>query len=130
MREAKIRTEYFFFVYTYGAGYFDYYLLHALMRSNYDKYEEYHLWDFVKELKEVGGYGGKEGKKGFDTILTRLQMQCFIVTTDFVFQEDKHGNRRSPTNGSSSTSGRSCRRPQRNRSKRCWDRLRKERRTL
>jgi predicted aldo/keto reductase-like oxidoreductase len=37
-----------------GAGYFDYYLLHALQRSNYKLYDEYHLWDYVKELKEKG----------------------------------------------------------------------------
>lgn len=37
-----------------GAGYFDYYLLHAVMESNYEKYEEYGLWDFVKEQKEKG----------------------------------------------------------------------------
>ncbi len=37
-----------------GAGYFDYYLLHALGRNNYKKYEEYHLWDFVKEQKAKG----------------------------------------------------------------------------
>lgn len=37
-----------------GAGYFDYYLLHALQESNYKKYDEYHLWDFVKEQKEKG----------------------------------------------------------------------------
>lgn len=37
-----------------GAGYFDYYLLHALQANNYKKYEEYHLWDFVKEQKEKG----------------------------------------------------------------------------
>ncbi len=37
-----------------GAGYFDYYLLHALQRSNYKYYEEYGLWDYVKELKEKG----------------------------------------------------------------------------
>ncbi len=37
-----------------GAGYFDYYLLHALQRSNYKLYEEYHLWDYVKQLKEEG----------------------------------------------------------------------------
>ena len=37
-----------------GAGYFDYYLLHALQRSNYTKYDEYHIWDFVKELKAQG----------------------------------------------------------------------------
>ena len=37
-----------------GAGYFDYYLLHALQRGNYKKYDEYHLWDFVKEQKAKG----------------------------------------------------------------------------
>lgn len=37
-----------------GAGYFDYYLLHGLMRNNYKKYDEYHIWDFVKEQKEKG----------------------------------------------------------------------------
>ncbi len=37
-----------------GAGYFDYYLLHALQRNNYTKYDEYHIWDFVKEQKAKG----------------------------------------------------------------------------
>lgn len=37
-----------------GAGYFDFYLLHALQRNNYKKYDEYHIWDFVRELKEKG----------------------------------------------------------------------------
>lgn len=37
-----------------GAGYFDYYLLHALQRNNYKKYDEYHIWDFVKEQKAKG----------------------------------------------------------------------------
>lgn len=37
-----------------GAGYFDYYLLHALQASNYKKYDEYHIWDFVKEQQAKG----------------------------------------------------------------------------
>ena len=37
-----------------GAGYFDYYLLHALQRSNYKKYDEYHIWDFLAEQKQKG----------------------------------------------------------------------------
>lgn len=37
-----------------GAGYFDYYLLHALNKDNYKKYDEYHIWDFVKDLKKQG----------------------------------------------------------------------------
>ena len=37
-----------------GAGYFDYYLLHALQRNNYKVYDNYHIWDFVKEQKAKG----------------------------------------------------------------------------
>lgn len=37
-----------------GAQYFDYYLLHAIQDSNYEKYEDWGLWDFVKKLKEDG----------------------------------------------------------------------------
>ena len=37
-----------------GAGYFDYYLLHAMQRTTYQKYDEYGLWDFVKEQKARG----------------------------------------------------------------------------
>ena len=38
------------------AGYFDYYLLHALsgVGDNYKRYEEYGLWDFVREQKAAG----------------------------------------------------------------------------
>ena len=37
-----------------GAGYFDYYLLHALQAGNYKMYDKYHIWDFVKEQKAKG----------------------------------------------------------------------------
>ncbi|MCH5279981.1 MAG: aldo/keto reductase [Lachnospiraceae bacterium] len=37
-----------------GAGYFDYYLLHALQAGNYKIYDQYHIWDFVKEQKAKG----------------------------------------------------------------------------
>ena len=37
-----------------GAGYFDYYLLHALGRGNRGKYDEFRLWDFVREQKAKG----------------------------------------------------------------------------
>lgn len=37
-----------------GAGFFDYYLLHALSRSNVEKYERFHLWEFVQEEKAKG----------------------------------------------------------------------------
>lgn len=37
-----------------GAGYFDYYLLHSLMESNYKKYDSFGLWDFAAEKKQQG----------------------------------------------------------------------------
>ena len=37
-----------------GAGYFDYYLLHAIMSSNVKRYEKFHMWDYVKDLKASG----------------------------------------------------------------------------
>lgn len=37
-----------------GTGYFDFYLCHALQRSNYKKYEEYHIWEFLQAQKEKG----------------------------------------------------------------------------
>ena len=37
-----------------GAGYFDYYLLHALQRNNYENYDKFHLWEFIAERKKEG----------------------------------------------------------------------------
>ncbi len=37
-----------------GAGYFDYYLLHALMDNNYTKYDKFGIWDFAAEQKAKG----------------------------------------------------------------------------
>ncbi len=37
-----------------GAGYFDYYLLHAVQRSNIQKYNDFHIWDYVAEKKAKG----------------------------------------------------------------------------
>ena len=54
-----------------------------------------------KELRALGGYaytarsGQKtEGKKGFDASITRLQELGYVVIGDFVYAEDKFGNRR------------------------------------
>ena len=52
--EASAKQEFYTSLERTGAGYFDYYLLHAIQRSNYQKYDEYHTWDFVKELKAKG----------------------------------------------------------------------------
>ncbi len=43
-----------------------------------------------KLLKKKGDYG-KNGKKGFDTMITRLQKQCYGVISDFRYETDKFG---------------------------------------
>ena len=52
--EKSAKQQFFTSLKRTGAGYFDYYLLHALQRGNYKKYDEYHIWDFVKEQKAKG----------------------------------------------------------------------------
>ena len=37
-----------------GAGYFDYYLLHAIQRTNIQKYDDFHIWEFAAEKKKEG----------------------------------------------------------------------------
>lgn len=58
-----------------GAGYFDYYLLHAIMRNNYEKYEKYGIWDFVHEKMAEGkirhyGFSFHADPELLDQILT------------------------------------------------------------
>ncbi len=52
--EQSAKQEFYTSLERTGAGYIDYYLLHAIQRSTYQKYDEYHLWDYVRELKEKG----------------------------------------------------------------------------
>ncbi len=66
-----------------GAGYFDYYLLHALMENNYTKYDKFHIWDFVKEQKEKGlikhfGFSYHAGPQLLDRLLTEHPEVDFI----------------------------------------------------
>ncbi len=43
-----------------------------------------------KELRALAGYG-KGGEKGFDGRITRLQMQTYLLITDFVYAVDRYG---------------------------------------
>ena len=56
-------------------------------------YEELIRHDAIlsKGLKKLTGYWGKEGKSGFETIITRLQMQGYVLTADFEYELDKKG---------------------------------------
>ena len=58
-----------------GAGYFDFYLLHALGQKNVDRYNSFGLWDFVKEIKEEGlvrhyGFSFHDSPEFLDQLLT------------------------------------------------------------
>ena len=75
--------------------------------SRYDdglaRFQDKQLYDLIdasapvlsKVLRETGGYAysGRwqktEGKKGFDTSVTRLQEQCYVIISDFVYTLDK-----------------------------------------
>lgn len=59
-----------------GAGYFDFYLLHALAKDNVDRYESYGIWDYVRKLKAEGlirhyGFSFHDSPELLDEILTR-----------------------------------------------------------
>lgn len=59
-----------------GAGYFDFYLLHALAKDKVDLYENYGIWDYVRKLKAEGlirhyGFSFHDSPELLDEILTK-----------------------------------------------------------
>ena len=46
----------------------------------------------TRELRAACGFTGPKMRSKFDSYITRLQMACRIVTEDFVYPRDKHGN--------------------------------------
>ena len=61
-------------------------------------YRDKRLYDLIeknapvisKQLKQIGDYK-KGSNKGFDTIITRLQAQGYVIISDFVYMKDKYG---------------------------------------
>ena len=58
-----------------GAGYIDFYLLHAIMGNNYKKFEKFGIWDFVEDQKKKGrikhyGFSFHDGPELLDKLLT------------------------------------------------------------
>lgn len=70
----------------------------ALYDDGLARYTDKVLYDLLdksapiisKELKKLGDYR-KGGNKGFDTSITRLQEQCYVIISNFVYMTDKHG---------------------------------------
>ena len=64
--------------------------------SSYEDRDLYELLDenapiLSKQLKQLGNYR-KGGRKGFDSSITRLQRQCYVIISDFRYATDKNGN--------------------------------------
>ena len=78
-----------------GAGYFDFYLLHALGKNNVDKYNEYGLWDYVRRLKEEGivkhwGFSFHDTADFLDELLTTHPDAEFVqLQLNYADWEDK-----------------------------------------
>ena len=58
-----------------GAGYFDFYLLHAIDARNKEKYDKYGIWEYVKKLKAEGlirhyGFSFHDTPEVLDEVLT------------------------------------------------------------
>jgi len=66
-----------------GAGYFDYYLLHAIQAGNVDRYDDWGIWDFVRGLKEKGlvkhwGFSFHDSPELLDRLLTQHPEADFV----------------------------------------------------
>ena len=71
----------------------------ARFNDNLASYDDQYLYNIISSRKsmlsyEAKGLGNycKNGRKGFDTHITRLQMQCYVVISDFEYRQDKHGS--------------------------------------
>ena len=81
--EDKTKAEFETSLKRTGAGYFDYYLLHAIMENNYQMYNDFGIWEFAKEKKEQGlikylGFSFHDGPQLLDRILTEHPEVDFV----------------------------------------------------
>ena len=66
-----------------GAGYFDFYLLHAVSAENKPRYDAYGAWDYVKRLKEQGlirhwGFSFHDSPQVLEVILNEHPDAAFV----------------------------------------------------
>ena len=58
-------------------------------REIVDLLNEYHVLT-TKEIKPMLGYS-RNGRKGYDTVITRLQMETYVTVKNFVYAVDRKG---------------------------------------
>ncbi|MCH5197703.1 MAG: aldo/keto reductase [Oscillospiraceae bacterium] len=83
MTEKAAKSEFVTSLKRTGAEYFDYYLLHNLLRSNYKRYEKLHIWEFAEEQKQKGlikhiGFSFHDGPELLDAVLTEHPEVDFV----------------------------------------------------
>ncbi len=77
-----------------GAGYFDFYLLHALNLDSANEVDQLGAWDFVKDMKEKGfikhiGFSFHDKAQSLDEILTKHPEAEFVqLQINYVDWED------------------------------------------
>lgn len=81
--EESAKQQFFTSLERTGAGYFDYYLLHAIQADNYHKYDEYGIWDFVKMQKSKNlikhwGFSFHASHNLLDELLTKHPDADFV----------------------------------------------------
>ena len=74
---------------------YDFDVLYDDGKASYRDKELFELLDgeapvLSKALKRKGNYI-KGGKKGFETMITRLQSECYVLISDFVYAKDRYG---------------------------------------
>ena len=100
-----VKKEWFYDFANYRRDGYDY---DARFEDVLSTYEDQYLYNLIasrhsilsKDAKAIGGYVKPKDKgpdswqprKGFDTHITRLQMQCYVLTSDFEYEIDKNGN--------------------------------------
>ena len=75
MTEKMVKNEFETSLKRTGAGYFDYYLLHALSHNNVKRYDKFDIWGFAKEKKAQGlikhyGFSFHDEPELLDKLLT------------------------------------------------------------
>ena len=104
-KAAYVRKDLFLDLANYRRDGYDF---DARFEDGLARYQDRQLYDLISEnapvlskaLRSAGGYAYSglwqktEGVKGFDASVTRLQEQCYVIISDFVFTLDKSGKRR------------------------------------
>ena len=104
-KAAYVRKDIFLDLANYRRDGYDY---DARYEDGLARFQDKQLYDLISEnapvlskvLRKTGGYAysGRwqktEGIKGFDASVTRLQEQCYVIISDFVFIIDKTGHKR------------------------------------